>query len=966
MPFSLSVVWPFSHSAIVYPAVVPFNVMKMPRFRAGGPSSSLSTKANRVAMALLVWSSMAACSSSFFQITPEGGERPAATPAVEKPAPKPAPKPAEKAPEKAETKRPEKPREETKPPVVSKAQEKPAEKPVQVEPKKSEPKQVEPAKETAPPKIVASTPTVAPLVAPPIARRPEPVVEAPAIEPTPAGSDSAGIARLMHAAALWDAVRLFHPGAAANPGGWDNATVRRLTDVRTANTREQYATAMREWLSRLNDPVSRIASVAGSSNSTPAVSDARDVTTQTQIVATGKGKTRVADTTVILKWPEQLPSTELAGWTALHEAVQRAGTAAQLVIDLTTSRPSSVRFENQGTARDKQLQVASALSVTTVAGPGIRRPIHEGWTDERDTTSSSTVGWNVSEPLVLVRGQSAVRTRRLVIVANEHTALPPALLALIASKQATLVSDAPLRDDLLVPTRSVSIGQGMSAIIRTGELIGADGSVGIQPDILVEPSASPSDSAPALRTAILVARGKLSAAPMVDRIIAANAERARDNTGAGSATWNAAHYPIMGARLLALFKSWATLRNFHAYNELRDENIDDALYRLIPRVEAASDAYSYAAAMLDFASSTSDAQAQLSSPTLEQHIGAAAAPFAVRWIEGRAIVTNLATTDAARATGLAIGDEIVSADGYPMSAYVNEHRRYGAASNDWTRLRNTMEMVPRGAPGATTYRVRDASNRERSVSIERTAENYRTPLGADRVSNTVVRDLGSGFAFIDITHATSADLEGMWPSLAGTRALIVDARGVVSGVSNTNGTWPATLRTVLQRTAQSPSAIIARQQLRLAIEPCPPPESEMPSASCRTDRRLFNGVVSSDTALRYRGRVVVLIDERTEGVMEQFAMAMEAASNATLMGSSSAGAVGAVTATRLPGVMTLTFSGTEVRRPDGGQIQRVGLTPQIDVRPTVKGVRAGTDEVLERAQQWLKEQLDPQPVRRRR
>ena len=124
-------------------------------------------------------------------------------------------------------------------------------------------------------------------------------------------------------------------------------------------------------------------------------------------------------------------------------------------------------------------------------------------------------------------------------------------------------------------------------------------------------------------------------------------------------------------------------------------------------------------------------------------------------------------------------------------------------------------------------------------------------------------------------------------------------------------------------------------------------------------------MVYADTTKRYRGRTVVLIDERTQGVLEQFAIALEAVGNTTFVGSPSAGASGSVTGLKLPGQMTLTFSGSEMRRADGRQLQRVGITPQVEARPTVKGIRAGTDEVLLRAQLYLQELIDP-PARKKK
>ena len=52
---------------------------------------------------------------------------------------------------------------------------------------------------------------------------------------------------------------------------------------------------------------------------------------------------------------------------------------------------------------------------------------------------------------------------------------------------------------------------------------------------------------------------------------------------------------------------------------------------------------------------------------------------------------------------------------------------------------------------------------------------------------------------------------------------------------------------------------------------------------------------------------------------------------------------------RLPGGLRMYFTGQEVRWVDGRQLQKVGVQPKILVRPTLRGVRARKDEVLDRA-----------------
>ena len=99
----------------------------------------------------------------------------------------------------------------------------------------------------------------------------------------------------------------------------------------------------------------------------------------------------------------------------------------------------------------------------------------------------------------------------------------------------------------------------------------------------------------------------------------------------------------------------------------------------------------------------------------------------------------------------------------------------------------------------------------------------------------------------------------------------------------------------------------------------------------------------------YRGKTVMLIDDRAISQSEHTGLFFEAANGTTFIGSPTMGANGDVTTVTVPGGIVISFSGHDVRHADGRQLQRVGLIPQIEVRPTIQGIREGRDEVLERA-----------------
>jgi C-terminal processing protease CtpA/Prc len=97
----------------------------------------------------------------------------------------------------------------------------------------------------------------------------------------------------------------------------------------------------------------------------------------------------------------------------------------------------------------------------------------------------------------------------------------------------------------------------------------------------------------------------------------------------------------------------------------------------------------------------------------------------------------------------------------------------------------------------------------------------------------------------------------------------------------------------------------------------------------------------------YAGKIVILVDEDSQSQAEFTAMAFRASPHATVVGSTTAGADGNVSAFALPGGLHTMISGIGVFYPDKRPTQRIGIVPDRTVNPTIEGIRAGRDEVLE-------------------
>ena len=107
--------------------------------------------------------------------------------------------------------------------------------------------------------------------------------------------------------------------------------------------------------------------------------------------------------------------------------------------------------------------------------------------------------------------------------------------------------------------------------------------------------------------------------------------------------------------------------------------------------------------------------------------------------------------------------------------------------------------------------------------------------------------------------------------------------------------------------------------------------------------------VGADNPDYYKGKVVVLVNEFSVSQAEYTAMAFRGAPNAVVMGSNTAGADGNISEIRLPGGIKTAISGIGVFYADGRATQQIGIVPDIVVQPSIAGIAAGRDEVLDRA-----------------
>jgi C-terminal processing protease CtpA/Prc len=396
-------------------------------------------------------------------------------------------------------------------------------------------------------------------------------------------------------------------------------------------------------------------------------------------------------------------------------------------------------------------------------------------------------------------------------------------------------------------------------------------------------------------------------------------------------------FPDSGYQLLSLYRYWNVIEYWYPNRDILDQDWNQILTEFVPRMALAKTRDAYQLEAIELIGRITDTHANLwnAPPTLRPPAGTCQVPVTTRFIENQAVVTAYLDATAGPATGLRIGDIVETLDGVAVNQLVDKWKRYYPASNRPTQLRDISRTLTRGNCAEARLGVRRDSQ-------TLTVRTQRVPLGnLNRTAESThdlpgdtFRLLSPEIAYLKLSSVKVADTPGYINRASGTKGLIIDIRNypsefVVFALGQLLVNRPTPFVHFTFADMDNPGAIRWRSE-PLTLTPMDP---------------------------HYSGKVVILVDENTQSQAEYTAMAFRIASGAVVVGSTTAGADGNTSQFALPGGLSTMISGLGVFYPDKQPTQRIGIVPDIEAHPTIAGIRAGRDEVLEAA---LRKILGPQ------
>jgi len=373
--------------------------------------------------------------------------------------------------------------------------------------------------------------------------------------------------------------------------------------------------------------------------------------------------------------------------------------------------------------------------------------------------------------------------------------------------------------------------------------------------------------------------------------------------------------PDAPMRLLGLFRYWNIIDVYFPYKNLIDEPWHEVLLEFIPRIHAADDSSEYQEVMREFTAHIQDTHAFFSSPVFNALINQRYLPFVLKTVEGRLVIFKHSDSSM-------LGAEVLSINERLVSELVTEYSALVSASNPSTLTRNIDVLLNQGSGEARVRIIKDGQEQTLHTSYQL---NSQSGLFDNTDAYYSMDQDQCSIGYVDMGLLARDEIPAMMTAFRDKDALVFDLRNYPNGTLWTLVNYlfsrPVQIATFAVPEIMSPGQFKARQ-----------------------------GTIGSyNNNAIYTGRVLILMNEETQSQAEYTIMGLQQHPGAVKIGSQTAAADGDIAEIRLPGNIRTWITALGVYYPDRTPTQRVGIVPDLFVRPTIDGVSRGEDEVLESA-----------------
>lgn len=386
-------------------------------------------------------------------------------------------------------------------------------------------------------------------------------------------------------------------------------------------------------------------------------------------------------------------------------------------------------------------------------------------------------------------------------------------------------------------------------------------------------------------------------------------------------------FPEPGMRLLVLFRYWNIVNYFSPYKFLGDKDWKTVLAEKIPAFYNARDTISFHLEFVKLVNELDDGHSNyFFNPVLQNYFGGNyELPFHCTLIKNQFVVNSISNDSAAAAIRIQKGDVISEVNGENTLKKFRRLSPYVIASNEETRAQKFALGYLFYSKDSTFIikKIRAGKTFLDTIQLFTKPIPFILPV---KHWNIISDSIG----YVNMDALQKNEVGPMMKDLFFTKGLIIDLRAYP------HDTWDLIANYLCEKPFVMEKGTYADLNYPGVFLFEPP---------------VWHGKLNPAP---YKGQVILLVDESTVSHGEYSAMGLQAATHTITIGSTTAGQDGDVTERFwMPGGLFSRFSGLGVFYPDGTLTQRKGVRIDIKIRPTIKGLQQGRDEVLEAAIKYI-------------
>lgn len=383
-------------------------------------------------------------------------------------------------------------------------------------------------------------------------------------------------------------------------------------------------------------------------------------------------------------------------------------------------------------------------------------------------------------------------------------------------------------------------------------------------------------------------------------------------------------FPNIDYRMLGLFRYWNFIEYFYPNKYLTDKDWNAVLLEMIPKFLEVENEEEYFLTLRELFAKLDDSHTFLTRKKTEV---VNIFPYKVKNINNNCVISGFVNAEIANKEGLFLGDVIIQVNKKDMKLETHKFLNFLSGSNLNGKQVYAYKNILSSKSESTNLAILRGND---TINKRVKLYNHRSLYTASKhFPEWKIMDDNIGYVVVNTLKSSDDVFEAM-TALKSTKGIIFDLRGY-----------------------QTMNALKISGFLNLERKPFAKhviPDISYPGKFIWKNEKMTSG---KRNEAHYKGQVIILADDQSFSLSEYAVMCLQTSNNSITIGSQTLGADGKNVSLQYLGGYKTSMTSQGVFYPDGEQTQRIGVKIDIEVKPTIKGLMEGRDEVLEKAIQII-------------